>query len=122
MKRASLPERRKSARRGVAVRVVLRDHRPPIHAMTRNVSLGGMSLMTATRKVSAGSETTAEVEVDERRERWSSPLPVKLVWRDHTSAGVMFGELPDQARKLLSKLLEDAVPRSAGRRYQRKHA
>ena len=104
------------------MRVVLRDHRPPMHAMTRNVSLGGMYLMTATRKVHAGSETTVEFEVDERRGQWSPPLPVKLVWHDHTSAGVTFGELPAQARKMLGKLLEDAVPHPAHRRHQRKHA
>ncbi len=122
MKKATLPERRKNPRRGLAVRVVLRDHRPALHAMTRNVSIGGMYLMTATRRVHAGSETTAELEVNERRGQWSPPFPVKLVWHDHTSAGVMFDELPVQARKMLNELLEDAVLHPARRRYQRKHA
>lgn len=122
MKKATLPERRKNPRRGLAVRVVLRDHRPALHAMTRNVSIGGMYLMTATRRVHAGSEATAELEINERRGQWSPPFPVKLVWHDHTSAGVMFDELPAQARKMLNELLEDAVLHPARRRYQRKHA
>ena len=121
MRKASLPERRKHLRRGLAVRVVLRDHRPPMHAMTRNVSLGGMYLMTATRKLNTTNATTAEIEID-RGERWSRPLPVQVVWNDHTNAGVRFGSISKEALDMLREMIADAAPRPARRRHQRKHA
>lgn len=122
MRKASLPERRKHQRRGLAARVMLRDHRPPMHAMTRNVSLGGMYLMTATRKLNASNATTVEIEINRRGEHWSQPLPVQVVWNDHTNAGVSFGSLSKEALDMLSEMLADAAPRPARRRHQRKHA
>jgi hypothetical protein len=119
MRKASLPERRKSQRRGVAVRVMLRDHRPPMHAMTRNVSLGGMYLMTATRKLNTTDATTAEIEIDRRGEHWSQPLPVRVVWNDHMSAGIMFDDLSKKDVDMLRELLADGAPLPAKRRHQR---
>lgn len=122
MKKAILPERRKNPRRGLAVRVVIRDHRPLMHATTRNLSLGGMYLMTATRKLLPGRDATAEIEIDGHDERWSPPLPVELVWHDQTNAGVKFRDLPAQVHRFLYELLENTVQRRAHRRYPQRNA
>lgn len=119
MRKAGLPERRKNPRREMAVRVVLRDHRPPMHAMTRNLSLGGMYLMTATRKLHDGNTLVAEIEIDRRGQRWSAPLPVNLIWFDHMNAGVSFARLSPEATNMLSQLLDDGISLPARRRHQR---
>ena len=118
MPRASLPEKRQHPRRELAVRVILRDHRPPMHAMTRNLSLSGMYLMTATRKLPAVQPLTAEIEIDRDGHRWSPPLLLQPVWSDHTSAGVMFKELSPEATAVLHQLFENAVPLPVHRRHQ----
>lgn len=119
MRKASLPEKRRNPRRDMAVRVVLRDHRPPMHAMTRNLSLGGMYLMTATRKLHDGNALMAEIEIDRRGQRWSAALPVALIWFDHMNAGVSFKHLSPEVKNMLSQLLDDAIPLPARRRHQR---
>lgn len=111
MSGSSLPEKRKDPRRGLALRVVLRDHRPPIHATTRNFSLGGMFLMTARKGIRSDRRLTAEVEIDRRGQQWTPPLPVRVVWSDHTNAGVAFETLAADAVDTLRGLLGEANKR-----------
>jgi PilZ domain len=106
MTRSSPSENRKNPRRGLALRVVLRDHRPPMHATTCDVSLGGMHVVTATRKFESDRTLTAEIEVGRGRAGWTVPIPVRIVWANNTSAGVAFGELPAAAIAALKRLLE----------------
>lgn len=122
VRRGSLPEKRTNPRRGLALRVILRDHRPPMHAMTRNLSLGGMYLMTATRKLQGVHLLTAEIEIDRQGQRWTAPLPVRVVWSDHTSTGVMFKDPSPATISMLTELLDDAVPLPARRRHHRVRA
>lgn len=105
------PEKRANPRSGLALRVLLRDHRPPVHAMSRNFSLGGMYVMTATRKLTPGLPLTVEIETGRSDNRWSPPLPVRVVWQDQTNAGIEFDNLPAQAAAMLCNLLEDTRQR-----------
>lgn len=112
-------EKRQHPRRGLALRVLLRDYKP-VHATTRNLSLGGMNLMTATKKLNSERALTAEIEIGRRNHRWTPPLPVRVVWSHDTSAGVVFGELPSEAAKTLSGLLTVTRDRRARPRHSRK--
>lgn len=122
MTRPKRVERRSDPRRGLALRVTLRDHRPPVHATTRNCSLGGMYLMTATRKLRTDRNVTAEIEIDRGDRRWTPPLPVRVIWADHTAAGVAFDHLPADTAEALRTLLDEAHVRSAHPRQQRERA
>jgi hypothetical protein len=113
-------EKRKHPRRGLALRVVLRDRKPPVHATTRNLSLGGMNLMTATRKLNSERALTAEIETGRRNHRWTAPLPVRVVWSHDTLAGVVFQELPAEAAKALTGLLTVTRDRRTRPRHPRK--
>lgn len=119
MKRTTRSEKRKGPRHGLALRVVLRDHRPPIHAITRDFSLGGMHLMTATRKLQPDKTLTAEVEIDRNDQRWTPPLPLHVVWTDDTHAGVAFNSLPAKTVVMLGKLI--AETRARHKRPTRRH-
>lgn len=111
MARARSTENRGTPRHGVALRVTLRDGEPPLHAVTRNIGLGGMYLMTATRRLDAGRECIATVEIDPGRHRWSPPLPVRVVWSHQTTTGVAFEGLTPAAAHLLQEVLDEARAR-----------
>lgn len=114
------PEKRKEPRRGLALRVVLRDYRPPLHATTQNVSLGGMNLLTATKKLKSQRTLMAEIEIGRRNHPWTPALPVRVVWSKDTSAGVAFEKLPVDAAKMLSGLLTVTRERRTRPRHPRK--
>ena len=111
MTRPRSPEKRESPRQGAALRVVLEDREPPTHATTRNISLGGMYLMTATKTLDVGSEHMAKVEIDRHGRRWSPPLPIRVVWSSNTSAGAAFANLTAEAIDALREALNEARAR-----------
>jgi PilZ domain len=76
-----------------------------MHATTSNVSLGGMHVVTATRKLEADRAITAEIETGGGR-NWAGPLPARVVWANNTNAGIAFGRLPAAAVTALKRLLE----------------
>lgn len=79
--------------------------------MTRNINLGGMYLMTATKTLKAGGKCMAKVEIDRRTQRWSPPLPVRVVWSNNTSAGAVFQGLTAEAADALREVLAEARAR-----------
>lgn len=104
------PELRREPRHGVALRVLLGND-PPMHATTRNISLGGMYLMTATRALPPGRAFTATLEVDCHGRTWATPLPVHVIWSNDTSAGVAFRTLPADTVMALREILDEARTR-----------
>lgn len=85
--------------------MLFRDHGPPMHATTSNLSLGGMHVVTATRKLEADRTVTAEIETGGGR-HWTGPFPVRVVWAHNTSAGIAFERLPAASAAALKRLLE----------------
>ena len=100
-----IPEKRKDRRHGLALRVLLANHAPTLHATTRNVSLGGMCLMTATRALLPGDGFTATLEVDHNGQRHAASLPVRVIWSNSAGSGVAFRVLPAETLMFLREVL-----------------
>lgn len=111
-------EKREIPRHGIAVRVLLRDHHPPLHATTRDLNLRGMQVITATRPLRTGRRCTAEIEIDPHDRRWTPPLAVRVVWSEQTAAGVEFEDLPPNVSDMLSGLLAEARARRQHPRHR----
>lgn len=85
-----------------------------MHATTSNLSLGGMHVVTATRRLEADRAITAEIETGGGR-HWTGPFPARVVWANNMSAGIAFDRLPAAAAAMLKRLLERRERRQRGR-------